>query len=105
MLLILTSDQDLTADFLIVRLRRRGLPYFRINAEDWAAANYTYCIDAETVRRDISLGPKVLDLEQVCSVWYRRALQPSPSAILPRSERAFIAGELRHFATGIVLNP
>ncbi len=36
MLLILTSNKDLTADFLIVELIKRGLPYFRLNAEDLA---------------------------------------------------------------------
>jgi hypothetical protein len=32
MLLILTSDKDLTADFLIVKLLERKLPYFRFGA-------------------------------------------------------------------------
>lgn len=40
MLLILTSDKDLTADFLIVELINRGLPYFRLNAEELTTADF-----------------------------------------------------------------
>ena len=39
MLLILTSDKDLTADFLIVELIDRNMPYFRLNAEELMTAN------------------------------------------------------------------
>jgi glutathione synthase/RimK-type ligase-like ATP-grasp enzyme len=105
MLLILTSDKDLAADFLIVELLKRGLPYFRLNAEELASADYTFFIDEEGIRRELTLAPKAVRLDQVDAVWYRRALQPSPAATLPAGERAFVAGELRHLATGIVLDP
>jgi hypothetical protein len=42
MLLILTSEKDLTADFLIVELINRHLPYFRLNAEDLTRANFAF---------------------------------------------------------------
>ena len=105
MLLILTSDKDLTADFLIVDLLKRGLPYFRLNAEDLSTAAYSCSIDRNGVRREITLGPRSASLEDVTAVWYRRALHPDPSRDLTAGERAFVAGELRHLATGIVLDP
>lgn len=105
MLLILTSDKDLTADFLIVELIRRGLPYFRLNAEDLTRAGLMFALTGEEVRRQIYIGPRVLDLNDVEAVWYRRAIHPTPISALAPPERVFVSGELRHLATGLVLNP
>ena len=105
MLLILTSDKDLTADFLIVELINRHLPYFRLNAEELTKADFTFSLTENTVRRGVSLGTRTLDLNEVRAVWYRRAIQPGSISALPRGERIFVAGELRHLAMGLVLNP
>ncbi|MEQ8837420.1 MAG: hypothetical protein RID07_11505, partial [Lacipirellulaceae bacterium] len=105
MLLILTSDQDLTTDFLITELIKRKLPYFRVNSEDLASADIKFLIGEEKVRRHLTVGPRSLDLGDVGSVWYRRAVQPAPISALSPSQRVFISGELRHLAMGLVLNP
>jgi glutathione synthase/RimK-type ligase-like ATP-grasp enzyme len=104
MLLILTSDQDLTADFLIVELIHRQLPYFRLNAEELTRADFTFSVTDKSIQRQVSVDNKGLDLDEISAVWYRRAIYPSPIASLPPSERAFAAGELRHLAMGLVLN-
>lgn len=104
-LLILSSDKDLAADFLIVELVKRGLPYFRLNSEDMAVTDYTFAVDAEGVRKEISIGGRTLALNDVRAVWYRRAISPDVTIDLPAGQRIFIAGELRHVATGLVLNP
>jgi hypothetical protein len=105
MLLILTSDKDLTADFLIVELIDRGLPYFRLNAEQLTSADYSFSISGDGVRRELGLGRRSLCLDDVTAVWYRRAIQPGSISELPPAERIFVAGELRHLATGLILNP
>lgn len=105
MLLILTSEQDLTADYLIVELIRRRLPYFRLNAEELSQADFTFSLDGASTVRSISVGPKTLDLGAVEAVWYRRSIHPIPKAALTPAERYFISGELRHLAMGLVLNP
>jgi hypothetical protein len=105
MLLILTSDKDLTADFLIVELINRHLSYFRLNAEELTSADFTFSLTEKEVRRAVCLGAKTLDLDSVEAVWYRRALWPSSIPSLPPGERVFVAGELRHLAMGLVLNP
>ena len=105
MLLILTSDKDLTADFLIVELLRRHLPYFRLNAEELIKADFAFALSDNTVRREIAVGQKTLDLDDVEAVWYRRAVHPGSTPTLSRSESVFVAGELRHLAMGLVLNP
>jgi glutathione synthase/RimK-type ligase-like ATP-grasp enzyme len=105
MLLILTSDKDLTADFLIVELINRGLPYFRLNAEELTKADFHFAMAENTVRREVSVGTKTVALSEVDAVWYRRAIHPGPTASLSRSESAFVGGELRHLTLGLVLNP
>jgi hypothetical protein len=65
MLLILTSIKDLTADFMIVELIKRHLPYFRLNSEDVAHANSTFSMDEDGLRREISIDAKTLDLSNV----------------------------------------
>ena len=86
MLLILTSDKDFTADFLIVELINRNLPYFRLNAEEIATAGFSFSL-ANCVRREISLGARTLDRDHVSAVWYRRALHPNSIAGLSHGDR------------------
>ncbi len=105
MLLILTSDQDLTADYLIVELINGRLPYFRLNSEEISRAELTFSINESGATRAISVGPRTLDLDAVSAVWYRRYIHPIPNAALTPAERYFVGGELRHLVMGLVLNP
>lgn len=105
MLLILTSEQDLTADYLIVDLIRRQFPYFRLNNEELQSVSFNFELNRLGTVRSISTGPKTVDLEKVTSVWYRRSIHPSPKGALTMAERYFVSGELRHLAMGLVLNP
>jgi len=104
MLLILTSDKDLAADYLIVELIERGLPYFRLNAEALTTAQYSFSLSDGCANRWLKVGPRELDLKTVRAVWYRRAIQPTPPTDLDPGERVFVAGEFRHLATGLVLD-
>lgn len=105
MLLILTSEQDFAADYLIVKLIERQLPYFRLNSEELSQAKYTFALDDANTTRKIAVGPRTLDLSEVSAVWYRRAIHPILYTSLTPAERHFITGELRHLVMGLVLNP
>jgi hypothetical protein len=105
MLLILTSERDFSADFLIVTLISRQLPYFRLNAEDIASAEFSFATDDSKTLSEISVGPRTVALADVTAVWYRRAIHPNPTnKSLSPHERQFVAGELRHLVTALVLN-
>jgi glutathione synthase/RimK-type ligase-like ATP-grasp enzyme len=104
MLLIITSERDFAADFLIVELVKRGLPYFRLNAEDIASADFLFSMDGRETLSEIAVGPRKLVLSDVTAVWYRRAIHPNPTDTgLSPYERRFVAGELRHLVTALVL--
>ena len=105
MLLILTSNRDFAADYLIVELIEHGLPYFRLNSEQIHEAAFKFSVDQPDARRSLRLGPRNLDLDDVSAVWYRRAVHPNSVPSLSTAENLFIAGELRHLAMGLLLNP
>jgi glutathione synthase/RimK-type ligase-like ATP-grasp enzyme len=90
---------------LIVELIKRGLPYFRLNGEDLAHANYHFALDECGSKAEITIGNRTLTLNDVTAVWYRRAIHPIPTDNLSSGERQFVAGEIRHLATALVLNP
>lgn len=105
MLLILTSEKDLAADFLIVRLLERSLPYCRLNVEDLANSPLRFSVSNDDVHRTVQAGTRAIDLKDVTAVWYRRAIHPPIPAGVSQEYRSFVAGELRHLWTGSVLNP
>lgn len=105
MLLILTSEKDLAADYLIVHLQRNGLPFHRLNAESYHRQFGTFRLRREGVTRTIRASNGALvDLAEVHAVWYRRAIHPEVSPRVVPDQRRFVAGETRHFWAGLVLS-
>lgn len=85
-----------------MRLRERGLPYYRLNSDDLASTTVSIEIDNARVRRVLSCGRVSLNLDAVRSVWYRRAIRPSrPHAIAP-DFHSFAISELRHLYEGVL---
>ena len=106
MLLILTSNKDLAADYLIVELIRKGLPYFRLNREDITQSSFLLYVDQLSVTRTISIRSRSIDLNSITAVWYRRSIQPQfDGTNLTPAQVHFVSGELRHLVMGMVLNP
>lgn len=104
MLLIITSDKDFATDYLLVKLIELGLPYFRLNSEELQQASASISISNDEVGRFLTLnGGRSLNLDHITSVWYRRAIRPIPPVGLSSSEQIFIAGELRHFWSGLLI--
>lgn len=106
MLLIITSESDFAADYLILRLIERNLPYVRINSEHLAQLSVSFQIKNGKCKRDfVSLNGQVTDLSEIKSVWYRRSIDPLPDVSISPAQQRFVAGELRHLWTGLVLDP
>lgn len=105
MLLILTSEQDLTADYLIVELIKRQLPYFRLNTEELSQSEFTYALNSSGTIRNISVSSKMVDLNMVNAIGYRRSIHPTPKGDLTTAERYYVSVELRHVSLGLILDP
>jgi glutathione synthase/RimK-type ligase-like ATP-grasp enzyme len=105
MLLILTSEKDLAADYLIVYLQRNGLPFHRLNAESYHQQFGTFRLGREGVTRTVrASNGTLIDFAQIRAVWYRRAIHPQVSPRVVPAQRRFVAGETRHFWAGLVLS-
>ena len=104
MLLILTSTSDLAADFLIVRLLERGLPYMRFDSERHESLDSTFEVSDGSVARALRSGDKQADLSAIRAVWYRRSIAPMPSQEIEQSQQRFAGGELAHYWRGLFLD-
>lgn len=81
MILIVTNKTDYTADFVIVELKRRGIPFARFNTEDFpSAVDLTIRICQDEVAAVLHLPDKTIELNQIKSVWYRRPVSSNPSS-------------------------
>lgn len=92
MILIATNQRDITSDFIVAELRKRALPFYRLNSENLPAA---------TVRFDpypdkgweIDLDGKALRLHEVKAACYRRPGVPAPEPTSDAATREYRAGE------------
>tara|TARA_R110000787_G_scaffold43856_2_gene107379 strand:- start:1712 stop:2659 length:948 start_codon:yes stop_codon:yes gene_type:complete len=77
MILLATNKRDITTDFIVMELARRGVPYFRLNTED---------LPQTVVRFDpfsgwvLIVGDETINLQDVKAGYYRRPGTPEVSA-------------------------
>ena len=105
--LVLTDEADTTADRVLVELAARGVPAIRIAPSDFpirvalaagAGARDTWsgCL----IEREH--GRTLVDLSDVCSVYYRRPNQFRLADGMSGTERAFAYGEARRGFGGVL---
>lgn len=83
MILLVTNKHDFTADRVVGELDRRGVPFTRLNTEDFPTGiRCRYRSGADGQQAGLHLGhDRTVSPEQVSAVWYRR---PEPPVIDPR---------------------
>jgi glutathione synthase/RimK-type ligase-like ATP-grasp enzyme len=87
-ILVLTNREDLTADLGILGLRRRGLPYVRLNTEDVLP---TLHVGSDGIPH-VHLQNSSLWLDDVAAIWFRRPRYTSRLSLDPK-HRAFVREE------------
>lgn len=103
MLLILTNKEDHTADYVIVELRRRGLPYMRFNTEDFpkiVGLSWEFC-DGKP-NGIIRIKNRTVHLDSVKRIWLRRPLSPVFADDLSPRDREFASGEAKEALAGVL---
>jgi hypothetical protein len=92
MILVVTNRRDHTADFGVVEMQRRGVPYFRFNTEDYpGAACSSLRFDRHGNSGHLTTTRGRLRLHDVQSVWFRRPVMPIPA-------REIVEASARHFS-------
>ncbi|MFH8798405.1 ATP-grasp ribosomal peptide maturase [Streptomyces sp. NPDC017936] len=99
--LILTCEEDVTADMVVVHLNAEGVPVVRLDPAD---LTHTVALSAEYVhgafRGHLSSAGRLVSLDSLRSVWVRRpgapaARAPEPSAWLTEEASQALYGMLR----------
>lgn len=92
MILIVTSRDDLTADYVILELRRQGITFFRLNTDDIPSTySLTWAPLVDTQGTIVAGGKAPLPLRSITSVWYRRPVWPRIHAL--EEESRYIENE------------
>ncbi len=74
MILIVTNERDLTTDFVIRELRRRGLDHFRLNTN--RIANMSFALDPTSMSLTISSEERKVHIDRVTAAYFRRPELP-----------------------------
>ena len=77
MILLVTNKRDITTDFIVLELRRRGIVSVRLNSEDLPTANVTFRPNANA-GWELRMGEVALALRDVRAAYYRRPGTPEP---------------------------
>jgi glutathione synthase/RimK-type ligase-like ATP-grasp enzyme len=94
-ILLVTNRDDLTADWLVIELQRRGVEYMRFNTEDFPArCRLRWTPEAAT----ITVNNVTLASEDIGSVWFRRPVAPRIAPGLSAEEEAW---SIREAATAL----
>jgi glutathione synthase/RimK-type ligase-like ATP-grasp enzyme len=89
-LAVVSNREDLTADWLILELKRRSANFVRLNSEDYALRTKLRW----TLDDAVLTGPHgTLSAAEVTAVWWRRPLRPSTGDDRDPAEAAWAAKE------------
>lgn len=104
MIIILTNKDDVTVDFVVRELQRKGIEYYRLNTEDIPK---NVAVDFSITENKFLLLDRVkniiIDLNTVSAVYYRRA-QISNLTYMNKvnmQEKKYLRGELAYLIEGI----
>jgi glutathione synthase/RimK-type ligase-like ATP-grasp enzyme len=102
-ILIVTNRRDHTADFGVLEMQRRGVPYFRFNTEDFPhAARSTIRFDGTGNAGHLTTSRGTVRFDDVQSVWFRRPVMPKPAdRIVDPSARHFSCVESLAYMEGL----
>lgn len=91
MILLVTNKRDITTDFVVLELERRGIPFVRLNSEDLPEASVRF---SPAVSWEIVLGDQIVALGEVTAAYYRRPGTPEvPDTVGDAATRDYFANE------------
>lgn len=96
MLLIVTEQRDLTADYLVLRLRERSIPFLRLNTEDFGRVfQLTISIDSTEAIGLVHLQDgRTVRTDEITGAYIRRPALPSPAEDVDAEHREFASREM-----------
>ena len=95
MLLVVTNKSDLACDFLILRLKERRIPFFRLNTEDYGKVfqvNMSLIGGAASYEIEFS-GGRLMTETDIGAVYFRHPLAPMFLPMLSNQIESLLAGK------------
>ncbi|MDN4623697.1 MvdC/MvdD family ATP grasp protein [Pantoea agglomerans] len=97
MILLLTNQRDITSDYIVMELKRRGVKYFRLNTEDLPTSS-SIMSDQHFMDWRIDIYGKTLNGCDISAAYFRRPGNPVVSSyISDRNVIDYIEGEWNSF--------
>jgi hypothetical protein len=78
-ILIITNSYDPTTDFVEEKMRKKGIPFFRLNSDDYLAKMCHSFKISNLSPLDLTtryLDQETTDLNLINAIWYRRPVEP-----------------------------
>ena len=82
MILIVTNEQDLTSDYLVLELRRRELPFNRLNSERFSEAKVLFDPKRGEDAWTVDLEGNKIDFNKVRAAYLRRPGTPPANKVV-----------------------
>lgn len=103
MILLVTNKRDITMDYIVVELKKRGVEYFRLNTED-LPKSYSVMSDESLMDWKININGKTLNGSNVKAAYFRRPGNPeAPSYISDPNVVDYIQGEWNSFLKSLYM--
>ncbi len=77
MILIVTNERDLTSDYVVLELRRRGVPFYRLNSEQLSTTKVVFDPKRGENSWSVDVGDKRIDFSSIRSAYFRRPGTPA----------------------------
>jgi hypothetical protein len=97
LILVVSNRDDLTADWLILELEQRAVPFTRFNTEDYPELVRLIWRDGEAT---FVFGDRTLPLSDVGAIWFRRPVLPRLTSVPPERQE-WAAREAREALDGV----
>ena len=96
MLLVVTNKTDLACDYLILRLKERGIPFIRLNTEDLGSRYHVdLCLSNSAVGFELRFDRGLtLTPERIRAVYFRQPLTPHTPNGTAASDKEFVRAEM-----------
>jgi glutathione synthase/RimK-type ligase-like ATP-grasp enzyme len=96
MLLIITNRDDLACDYLIVRLNERGIPFGRLNTDQYSeTVSVDIALDEHNLSYAICLENDVeLHSQDIKAIYFRQPIPPSFKAAADSVDKVFAEAEM-----------
>jgi hypothetical protein len=101
-ILIVTDDFDPHADIMIVMLRQMGHFPIRLHPADFPKNSHlSFTLTDRNWNGTIQTRGKLIDLDEICSIWWRKPTSYKLPEGLTEEEEKFLLNELQHTLQGL----